>query len=182
VWNIGAIAESGRPEAVELIRKILLASASVPGVFPPVMIDVTVDGVAHQEMHVDGGASVQTFLYPATLQVSKIPNGVTPRPRIAYVIRNGRLTPGWDEVDRRTASIATRAVATLTTNSGLGDLYRIYALAKRDGLRLPMAYIGDDFAQPHPAEFDHDYMVKLFDYGRTKARTGYPWRSAPPGL
>jgi predicted acylesterase/phospholipase RssA len=180
IWNIGAIAESGRPEAIGLIHKILLASASVPGFFPPMMFDVMVDGVAHQEMHVDGGASMQTFLYPAALQVGKIPNGA--RPRTAYVIRNGRLTQGWDEVARSTPAIATRAVATLTTNNGVGDLYRIYALAKRDRVRLQLAYIGDDFAQPHPAEFDRQYMTKLFEYGRAKARAGYPWRGAPPGF
>jgi hypothetical protein len=182
IWNIGAIAESERPEAIGLIRKILLASASIPGFFPPVMFDVMVDGVAHQEMHVDGGASMQTFLYPAALQVRQIPNGGGSRPRTAYVIRNGRLTQGWDEVARSTPAIATRAVATLTTNSGVGDLYRIYALAKRDGVRLQLAYIGDDFEQPHPVEFDRQYMVKLFEYGRVKARTGYPWRGAPPGF
>jgi Patatin-like phospholipase len=182
IWNIGAIAESGRPEAIGLIRKILLASASVPGLFPPVMFDTMVDGVAHQEMHVDGGASMQTFLYPVALQVRRIPNGGGSRSRMAYVIRNGRLTPGWDEVARSTPAIATRAVATLTTNSGVGDLYRIYALAKRDGVRLQLAYIGDDFEQPHIAEFDRQYMKKLFEYGRAKARVGYPWRDAPPGF
>ena len=182
IWNIGAIAESGRSEAIGLIRKILLASASVPGFFPPVMFDVVVDGVAHQEMHVDGGASMQTFLYPAALQVRKIPNGGGTTPRTAYVIRNGRLTPGWDQVARSTPAIATRAVATLTTSSGVGDLYRIYALAKRDGVRLQLAYIGEDFEQPHAAEFDRQYMVKLFEYGRAKARSGYPWRGAPPGF
>jgi hypothetical protein len=182
IWNIGAIADSGRPEAIGLIRKILLASASIPALFPPVMFDALVDGVAHQEMHVDGGASMQAFLYPAALQVGRIPNGGGSRSRTAYVIRNGRLTQGWDEVARSTPAIATRAVATLTTNSGVGDLYRIYALAKRDGVRLQLAYIGNDFEQPHPAEFDHQYMAKLFEYGRAKARTGYPWRGAPPGL
>jgi hypothetical protein len=182
IWNIGAIAESGRPEAIGLIRKILLASASVPGFFPPVMFDVMLDKVARQEMHVDGGASMQTFLYPAALQVSKIPNGGGTRPRIAYVIRNGRLTQGWDEVARSTPAIASRAVATLITNSGVGDLYRIYALAKRDGVRVQLAYIGDDFEQPHSVEFDRQYMVKLFQYGRAKARAGYPWRGAPPGF
>jgi hypothetical protein len=182
IWNIGAIAESGHPEAIGLIRKILLASASIPGLFPPVMFDVMVDGVAHQEMHVDGGASMQTFLYPASLQVRRIPNGGGSRSRTAYVIRNGRLTQGWDEVARSTPAIATRAVATLTTNSGVGDLYRIYALAKRDGVRLQLAYIGDDFEQPHSAEFDRQYMKTLFEYGRAKAHVGYPWRGAPPGL
>ena len=182
MWNIGAIAESGSPDAVRLIRNILLASASVPGLFPPVMFDVTVDGVAHQEMNVDGGASVQTFLYPATLHLGRIPTGSASQQRVAYVIRNGRLTQSWDNVERRTTSIATRAVATLTTSSGLSDLYRIYALARRDNVRLQFCYIGDDFAEPHPAEFDHDYMTKLFEYGRSKARAGYPWRSGPPGL
>jgi patatin-like phospholipase len=182
IWNIGAIAESGRAEAISLISKILLASASVPGLFPPVMFDTMVDGVAHQEMHVDGGASMQTFLYPAALQVRRIPNGGGSRSRTAYVIRNGRLRPGWDEVARSTPAIATRAVATLTTNSGVGDLYRIYALAKRDGVCLQLAYIGDDFEQPHTAEFDNQYMKKLFEYGRAKARVGYPWRDAPPGF
>jgi hypothetical protein len=182
IWNIGAIAESGRPQAIGLIREILLASASIPGFFPPVMFDVMVNGVAHQEMHVDGGASMQTFLYPAALQVRKIPNGGGSQPRTAYVIRNGRLTQGWDEVARSTPAIATRAVATLTTNSGVGDLYRIYALAKRDGVRLQLAYIGDDFEQPHSAEFDRQYMAKLFEYGRAKARSGYPWRGGPPGF
>ena len=104
------------------------------------------------------------------------------RARTAYVIRNGRLTQGWDEVARSTPAIATRAVATLTTNSGVGDLYRIYALAKRDGVRLQLAYIGDDFEEPHAAEFDRQYMVKLFEYGRAKARSGHPWRGAPPGF
>jgi hypothetical protein len=182
IWNIGGIAESGRPEAIGLIRKILLASASVPGLFPPVMFDVTVDGIAHQEMHVDGGASMQTFLYPAALQVRRIPNGGGARPRVAYVIRNGRLTQGWDQVARSTPAIATRAVATLTTNNGVGDLYRIYAVTKRDGIRLQLAYIDDDFADSHPAEFDRQYMKKLFEYGRAKASVGYPWRVAPPGL
>jgi hypothetical protein len=92
------------------------------------------------------------------------------------------LTQGWDEVARSTPVIATRAVATLTTNSGVGDLYRIYALAKRDGVRLQLAYIEGDFEQPHPAEFDRQYMTKLFAYGRAKAQGGYPWRAAPPGF
>jgi hypothetical protein len=181
MWNIGAIAESGHPERVALIRKILLASAAVPAFFPPVLFDVTVDGAAHQELHVDGGASMQTFLYPATLQIGKT-FAKAQRTRIAYIIRNGRLTQGWSEVERSTLSVASRAVATLTTNQGVGDLFRMYALAKRDGIGFRLAFIDDDFVAPHPAEFDHAYMVKLFEYARAKARSGYPWRTAPPGF
>jgi hypothetical protein len=182
IWNIGGIAESGHPEAVGLMRKILLASASIPAIFPPVMFNVAVDGVVHQELHVDGGASMQTFLYPATLRIAKVRGAGPPRVHTAYIIRNGRLAEAWNETERSTLSIATRAVATLTTNSGVGDLYRMYAQAKRDGVAFRLAYIGDDFAEPHPAEFDHAYMVKLFDYARAKARAGYPWRNGPPGF
>jgi hypothetical protein len=66
IWNIGSIAASGHPRSRELIVDILLASAAVPGVFPPVMIPMTVDGRDYQEMHVDGGAITQAFLYPAS--------------------------------------------------------------------------------------------------------------------
>jgi predicted acylesterase/phospholipase RssA len=63
VWNITKIAASGQPGAVELIQKIMLASASIPGVFPPVMFKVEADGKSYEEMHVDGSASAQVFLY-----------------------------------------------------------------------------------------------------------------------
>ncbi len=64
----------------------------------------------------------------------------------------------------------------------MGDLYRIYASVKRDGIGFRRAVIDDDFVEPHPREFDHAYMVKLFEYARAKARGGYPWRNAPPGF
>jgi hypothetical protein len=178
LWDIGAIAESGKPEAVGLIRKILLASASVPGLLPPVLFDVTIHRAHYQEIHADGGASVQTFLYPPGMRaIGEL------RPVTAYVIRNGRLAPDWQQVERSTLSIANRAVSTLTTNSGMGDIYRMYALAQRDGVHFRLAYIGDDFTEPHPvADFDHTYMVKLFDYGRAKGSRGYPWLSGPPGF
>jgi hypothetical protein len=73
-------------------------------------------------------------------------------------------------------------VVALTTNNGVGDLYCIFALAKRDGVRLQLAYIEDDFEQSHPAEFDPQYMAELFEYGRAKARAGHPWREGPPGF
>ena len=72
IWNIGAIAESGHPGARELIVKVLLASAAIPGAFPPVMFDVAVDGKPHQEMHVDGGAMAQAFLYPSSLRLKRL--------------------------------------------------------------------------------------------------------------
>jgi predicted acylesterase/phospholipase RssA len=183
VWNIGAIAESGRPQALALIRQILLASAAIPGEFPPVMFDVTVDGVHHQEMHVDGGAINQTFLYPPAFPVGNVDTAIEPgRTHTAYIIRNERIREDWSQVERSTLPIALRAVDTLTISSGLGDLYAIYALARRDGFRFRLAFISDDFNQPHPDDFDHNYMTKLFEYGRARASNGNVWQNAPPGF
>src|SRR5271166_3545294 len=67
IWNIGAIARSGHPKALDTIRRIMLASAAIPGAFPPTMFDVMLDGRSYQEMHVDGGAFAQAFLYPASV-------------------------------------------------------------------------------------------------------------------
>jgi hypothetical protein len=86
------------------------------------------------------------------------------------------------QTQRRTLSIATRAVSTLTASSGVGDLYRIYTTTKRDGVQFRLAFIEDDFKEPHESEFEPAYMNRLFEYARAKARSGYPWRRAPPGL
>ena len=64
IWDMGAIASRNTPESRELIRKILLATASIPGFFPPVRIPVTVDGVRHVERHVDGSTSSSMFFAP----------------------------------------------------------------------------------------------------------------------
>ena len=87
-----------------------------------------------------------------------------------------------EQTELRTLSIATRAVSTLTASSGVGDLYRIYATTKRDGVQFRLAFIADDFTEPHAGESDRTYMTRLFDYARAKARSGYPWLKVPPGL
>jgi predicted acylesterase/phospholipase RssA len=181
IWNIGAIARSGHPKSQELIRRILLASASIPGAFPPVLFDVQVGGAPHQELHVDGGAVAQSFLYPPSLSLRTGASNVT-RTRSAYIIRNAKLSAPPEETQRRTMSIAGRAIATLIASNGVGDLYRMYATTKRDGVAFNLAYIETDFNEPYPGLFDRDYMNKLFAYGRAKARLGYRWHTAPPGL
>jgi hypothetical protein len=183
IWNIGAIAASGKPEALPLVRKILLASAAIPGAFPPVMIDVEAAGQRYQEMNVDGGAVAQTFLYPPDIGLRlDLRAGEHRRERHAYVIRNARLDPDWATTDRRFLTIVGRAIATMIHYSGHNDIFRIYATAKRDGVDYNLAYIGPDFSQTKQEPFDPVYMRALFDYGYASGRQGYPWRKAPPYL
>ncbi|MGB8578779.1 MAG: patatin-like phospholipase family protein [Pseudolabrys sp.] len=189
IWNIGAIASSNNPKARDLIIDVLLASASIPAVFPPVMLDVTVGGVNHQEMHVDGGTIAQAFLYPPSfsLKSSAARAGIdekklrASRKRIAYVIRNGRFTRPEESVRLQTIAIAREALSTMIASSGVNDTYRMYLLAKRDGVDFNLASIGDDFDVPYKGPFDKEYMQTLFAYGYQKGRAGYPWQKAPPG-
>lgn len=187
VWNMGAIAAAAQnnPQAVDLFRRVLLASAAIPGEFPPVMFDVEVDGKPYQEMHVDGGAMRQLFLYPMNLSDTARQEHITVfvnRQRNAYIIRNARLDPDWASVERSTLSIAGRAISSLIQTQGIGDLYRLYLEALKDGLDFNLAYIGADFNAEHKENFDTTYMHALFDYGYQLGRKGYPWQKAPPEL
>ena len=183
IWNMGAIASSGSPDSLGLFRKILLASAAIPGAFPPVMFDVEVDGKQYQEMHVDGGAMAQVFLYPPGLNVREEAKarGVD-RDRTLYIIRNARLDADWASVERLTLDIVGRAISSLIHSQGIGDLFKIYLLTQRDGIDYNLAYIGEEFDAQKEEEFETKFMRKLFDYGYDLGRTGYPWKKTPPGL
>ncbi len=106
IWNIGALAMSDRPEAFSAIRRVLLASASVPGLFPPVLFDVDVKGRTHQELHVDGGAAAQLYLYPVGLTLRNAPADIRRRRRHAWIIRNGRTREPPAETTRNLSGIA----------------------------------------------------------------------------
>jgi hypothetical protein len=183
IWNIGAIAASGQPGSLELVHKILLASAAIPGAFPPVMIDVEAGGRHYQEMNVDGGAVAQTFLYPADLGIRiNMRARENVRERHAYIIRNGRLDADWAPTGRQLFPIVGRASATMIHYSGYNDVLRIYATTQRDGVDYNLAYIERDFPNAKHEEFDPTYLRALFDYGYAKGRQGYQWQKAPPSL
>lgn len=181
-WNMGAIASSQAPGALDLFRSIMIASMSVPGAVSPVMIDVEVDGQPYQEMHVDGGVINQVFLYPpgSVLAMNRVVGAPYRRERNFYVIRNGRLEPEWSGTKRRTLSIGGRAISALIQTQGISDLMRIYRIAQQDGADFNLAYIGADFCCARVQKFDGEYMKRLFDYAYQQGVKGYPWRKAPP--
>jgi hypothetical protein len=180
IWNIGAIAASGHPQALNLVRQILRASAAIPGAFQPILIDVELDGKKYQEMHVDGGAIAQMFLYPPSVKLREV--GVR-RERHAYLIRNARLDPDYAMSERRTLTIAGRAINTMLAASGHNDVLRIYAISRRDGVDYNLAYIGSDFDGPKKeGEFDQRYMRALYEYGLRQGRAGPVWHKEPPTL
>jgi hypothetical protein len=184
IWNIGALAASGDPRAPDLIKHILLASASIPAAFPPVIFDVEAGGKPYQEMHVDGGAVSQAFLVPPSLntRVALDHSGYKRKSTVAYIIRNSRLTTSWTDVEQTTLPIAEKAVSTMINYNGVGDLYRIYLVTQRAGASFNLAYVGEDFQAPHPEEFDPTFMRALYQFAYEKSSKGYPWEHAPPGF
>ncbi|WP_262299893.1 patatin-like phospholipase family protein [Microvirga sesbaniae] len=183
IWNLGAIAASGHPEALELTRKVILASASIPGAFPPVMINVDANGQRYQEMNVDAGVVQQALLYPMYFGVrASLKYGKFARERHAYIIRNARLDPDWASVNRDFLTITERAVATMIHYLGYNDVLRIYDMTKRDGIDYNLSYIETDFGKKKNDLFDPEYMKALFDYAYEKGRHRPVWHKAPPNL
>ena len=176
-WNMGAIAAKGGDKALKLFRDILLAAGSIPGAFPPVLIDVEAGGHKFQEMHADGGLNYQFFIAPGSMMRS---NASARLPATdLYVIINTTLTSNFQVTERDTISILGRGVAV-----GVKTLTRImidqaYAAARRNGIGLHLATIDQKFNAPSRGAFDPDYMKALFDFGFEQGKTGLAFVNEP---
>jgi len=183
MWNIGAIANSSDPRAADLIHQVLLASASIPGAFPPVLIKVEADGKVYDELHVDGGTTTQVFVYPVGIDWKAVTTKlkVPGRPDL-YVIRNASLDPTYEPVKPKIVPIAGRSISSLIRTQGIGDMYRIYLSAQRDGLRYHLAFIPKEFDVKSEEAFDLAYMRQLYDVGHAQGKAGTAWSTTPPGF
>ena len=187
IWNMGVIASSTHPDALNLYRKVVLASASIPIVFPPVYIKVTADGMLYKEMHGDGGLKVQVFTGGILVDKAEIKRraGLDPTSRIQgslYVIRNGKLHQPSLIVRPRLADIADRTITSLVNSCAMGDLYRICYAAGRYGSEFNLAIIPDEYEFKESEAFDPKEMTRLYNMAFEAARKGYPWRKVPPGM
>lgn len=181
IWNITNIAASTNPDRVDLIHDILLASASIPGAFPPVYFDVGVGGGTFDELHVDGGITSPVFLYPGALPFAKLLDtvGVTERPTV-YLVSNVPLTPKIDPVDPPSLrQIATRSTLTMIQSQTIGAISSVYLAAQRDGMDFKLAYIPADFVKQPDEPFDPVFMGALFERGRAAGAAGAHWSTTP---
>lgn len=183
VWDLGAIAAANKPESKTLILDLMIASSAIPAFFPPVLLDIPIEGTPYQEMHVDGGAATQVFIFPSAFRLRPFIEAMdAQRERTAYVLRNGRLDPEWAQTRPKTLTIAQRAISSLIQSQGLGDLYRIFLSCQRDGVAYRLAFIPPTFREQSKEAFDTNYMHKLFDVGYARGKDGGQWLDAPPGF
>lgn len=186
VWDMGAIAGSKSPQRLQLFRRILVASASIPAVFPPVLLNVTIDGHRYDEMHVDGGVFFQSFsigsLTDLPSAIAAAHPGFTGKVvQRLYVIRNGWVSPDPDQVKRSLTAISLRTIGTMLKVSGINDLYRLYLSSVHDNVEFNYVSIPTDYTPLTKEQFDKAEMNQEFTYGEQLARKGIPWRHLPPG-
>ncbi|MET1028061.1 MAG: patatin-like phospholipase family protein, partial [Dongiaceae bacterium] len=185
VWDLGAIASSSNPKKLDLFRTVLVASASIPAIFQPTMIDVVVDGKKYDEMHVDGGVFFQSFSIGSLIDLSSTIRAahrdyagkVLQR---LYVIRNGRVTPDPKQVKRGLSSIAERSIGSLFKVSGINDLWRLYLSTIHDNAEFRFISIPLDYKGETEEQFNKAEMIRQYEYGEKMALNGIPWRSVPP--
>jgi hypothetical protein len=182
-WDMGAIAASGHPDALSTFRKVMLASGSIPGAFPPVYFDVEIDGKTYDEMHVDGGAITEVFGY-GSLPVSEelMAQMLTSENAYSlYVIANAKLATRPQQVDRSTLKIIRRSFSTLMKTHFWGDIHRLYSLAERDNVDFNYASIPDGYVVAGEQRVGPAEMNRLFDIGFEMGKSGR-WQKGPPEL
>ena len=183
VWNMGAIAahaadKNGGDAALNLFRSVLLASGSVPGAFPPVLIDVESGGKHFAEMHVDGGVGGQFFVAPAALMEST--SGYRLPATALYIVVNSALRREFQVVDRSTPNILAQTVGAAIKADLRVLLDRAFVAAKNSGVGFNVAFIPLSFDAPSRGAFDPAYMRALYEAGYEQGKGTGAFGAAPP--
>ena len=182
IWGLSGIALSDRPDRRDLFVKVLRASSAIPGVFPPVKIDVMGgDGKMYDELHVDGGVTAELVFIPPESQILHIEDMFFPkrRERTLYVIENGKLGPEYNAIDLKALPLALRAVQTLVKYQVIDNLLALALITRTNQGRFFFNAIPATFnAKPHSL-FDKAHAKELFEVGRQVGLSG-KWFAAPP--
>lgn len=183
VWNMGLIAQAGTPQALQLFRDVVLASASVPLAVQPVFFEVDVDGQRYDEMHVDGAVGARVFYNGGLFRTSMVRQRAIEQNTYEdlYIIHNGQLSPQAEHTDRNLRAIATRTLRALSLGATSGDLSRIYLLAGAEEAGFHWVTMPDGVEIRGDELFDPTKMRELFALGREMARQGPRWQTRPPG-
>ncbi len=174
LWNLGEIAQHGGTEARTLFRDVLVASASVPGVFPPVLIHVRDGNREYDEMHVDGGVTTSVFSTPliAGIQSTELP---LLRGAHLYMIVNGQLARAPQTTRYNTVDILSNAFAAELTYKTREAIVDNIAAAQRLGMTFNLTDIPVDYPQTSFIDFGQQHMQALFDYAADCAMRGLLW-------
>lgn len=178
IWDMGKIAAVGTPEALKLFRDVMAASASIPLVFPPIMIEAEGGGRRFQEMHVDGGVTAPVLTLPeALLLQGRLPGNAK---MDIYILVNKKIERNFELVANSTIDVASRSLSSITQSQTRSIILSTYDFAQRNHLGFHLSYIERDYPAPPSEGFDTAYMRALYQYGYEKAAAGQAWTSRMP--
>jgi predicted acylesterase/phospholipase RssA len=190
IWDMGAIASRPSPEGGQLFRDVLLASSSVPGMFPPVAFQIEVDGRRETELHVDGAITAPMFVPPGVFATAALLTGPTFNPNPPpgapnlYAIVAGKLYPDAGPVRRRILPVLGATTSAALYAQCRAELANLYWQSRLSGMRYHMLALRQDaeIAVETAVSFEPDVMQKLYQEGLTDGLTGPEWAFVPPVL
>ena len=174
VWDLGSVALNGGVSARTLFRDILVASASVPGMFPPVVIHICENAACHNEAHVDGAATVPFFVPRAFVRSpSEALDGA--HGTAVYVIIDGALADA-----ARTTRLTAQAIFRRSIDAGLSHMLLTMldltaATAQLQGATLQYSAVPTTYPQMDSFDFRANTGRPLFHYAYECARSGRLW-------
>jgi len=179
IWDMGGIAALRTPEALNLFRDVVAASASLPVVFPPMLVSAEANGRRFQEMHVDGGVTAPVLTLPEAflLRDAKLARAGDLQ---LYILINNKVEREFQLVPNSTIEIAARSSSTIVKTQTRSILYSTYDFARRNKFGFNLTYIEGRVPAAASSGFDTAYMRGLFQYGYGRARSGQAWSKSPP--
>jgi predicted acylesterase/phospholipase RssA len=181
IWNMGTIALQNSATSRKLFRDVLVASASVPGIFPPVLIHVESSRGSFDEMHVDGGTTVPFFFAPEVAHID--PGQLTGLVGVnLYVLMNTQMGGAPETTAGRLGSIMARSFDAVLTSMSRTELQLASAFAHANAMNFRLTEIPIDYPFGGPVDFHPSAVRALFDYGERCAEQGLLWTTPAEAL
>jgi Patatin-like phospholipase len=174
IWDMGAIAQRGGEPARRLFRDVLVASASIPGVFSPVLIHVEDAGVSYDEMHVDGNASTSLFVAPVAAYFALLDKRSLEGARV-YVLINGQIIEAPETTPFKLAPIVARTFSVALKHMSRSQVVAVDQFADKYHMSVQSTYLPFDYPKYSSADFRASTLRPLFDYGARCAESGRLW-------
>jgi Patatin-like phospholipase len=180
IWNMGAIANSGRPDALKLFQDIVIASASIPGIYPAVLLKARSGGQVFEEMHSDGGSASQILTIPEGW-MANADKGEWPKDQKfnMYILINNALIPEFSTTRNNTFTVMARANSTLIKAQTRSALVATYGYAQKNGIRFRVASIDTQVAYSMIDPFNVNYMRAVYKLGYAKMTSDTLWKDRP---
>lgn len=177
--ELGTDASLRSLEGLNLFRDVITASASLPVVFPPILVSAEVNGKRFEELQVDGGVTAPVLTLPGAFLAPTAKPARTGDLQL-FILINTKVEREFQLVPNSTIEIAARSSSMVTKNQTRSILYRTYAFARQNHFEFNLTYIEGDQPTAPAAGFDTAYMRALFQYGYERAHSNRLWSKSPP--